>query len=71
MAKSFAQIESSLPHSKKLRKLNHKEKRAYLCAHLTPLSGYIGIYRYPLPVWLMTLTRHAVKWKPSLIAYKT
>lgn len=51
MGKSFAQIESSLPHSKKLRQLNHKEKWAYLCAHVSPLGGYIGIFRYPLAVW--------------------
>ena len=51
MAKTFAQIETTLPHSRKLRRLNHKERWAYLCAHLTPLGGYIGLFRYPKAVW--------------------
>lgn len=51
MSKTFAQIESSLPHSKKLRQLNHEERWAYLCAHLTPLGGFIGLFRYPKAIW--------------------
>ena len=51
MSKTFAQIETTLPHSRKLRQLNHKERWAYLCAHLTPLGGYIGLFRYPKAVW--------------------
>jgi hypothetical protein len=51
MSKTFAQIESSLPHSKKLRQLNHEERWAYICAHLTPLGGFIGMFRYPLTIW--------------------
>lgn len=51
MAKTFAQIEATLPHSRKLRQLNHGERWAYLCAHLTPLGGFIGLFRYPKSVW--------------------
>lgn len=51
VAKAFAQIETTLPHSRKLRQLNHEERWAYLCAHLTPLGGYIGLFRYPKAVW--------------------
>ncbi|SFD58776.1 hypothetical protein SAMN04488523_101412 [Sulfitobacter brevis] len=51
MAKTFAQIETTLPHSRKLRQLNHGERWAYLCAHLTPLGGYIGLFRYPKAIW--------------------
>jgi hypothetical protein len=51
MAKTFAQIEATLPHSRKLRKLNHGQRWAYLCAHLTPLGGFIGLFRYPKSVW--------------------
>ncbi|UWR10949.1 hypothetical protein [Sulfitobacter mediterraneus] len=51
MSKTYAQIESTLPHSKKLRQLTHQERWAYLCAHLTPLGGFIGLFRYPKSVW--------------------
>lgn len=51
MAKTFAQIEASLPHSRKLRQLNHGQRWAYLCAHLTPLGGFIGLFRYSKSVW--------------------
>ena len=51
MTKTYAQIETSLPHSQKLRQLNHEERWAYLCAHLSPLGGYIGTFRYPIAVW--------------------
>ena len=51
MSKSFAQIETSLPHSKKIRQLSHEERWAYLCAHLTPLGGYMGLFRYSTAVW--------------------
>lgn len=51
MTKIFAQIETSLPHSQKFRQLDYKERWAYLCAHLSPLGGYIGTFRYPLSVW--------------------
>lgn len=51
MAKTFAQIEATLPHSRKMRQINHEQKWAYLCAHLTPLGGFIGLFRYPKSVW--------------------
>ncbi|MBM2295115.1 hypothetical protein JQX09_24440 [Sulfitobacter pseudonitzschiae] len=51
MTKTFAQIETTLPHSRKLRQLSHAERWAYLCAHLTPLGGFIGLFRYPKAVW--------------------
>jgi len=51
VTKTFAQIETTLPHSRKLRQLNHRERWAYLCAHLTPLGGFIGLFRYPKAVW--------------------
>lgn len=51
MSKTFAQIESTLPHSKKLRQLTHQDRWAYLCAHLTPLGGFIGLFRYPKSIW--------------------
>ena len=51
MSKTFAQIEATLPHSRKLRQINHAQKWAYLCAHLTPLGGFIGLFRYPKSVW--------------------
>jgi hypothetical protein len=51
MTKTFAQIEATLPHSRKLRQVDHKQKWAYLCAHLTPLGGFIGLFRYPKSVW--------------------
>ncbi|MEN8918468.1 MAG: hypothetical protein ABF254_07720 [Octadecabacter sp.] len=51
MTKTYAQIETSLPHSQKIRRLSHKERWAYLCAHLSPLGCYIGTFRYPLAVW--------------------
>lgn len=51
MTKTFAQIEATLPHSRKVRQLNHGQRWAYLCAHLTPLGGFIGTFRYPKSVW--------------------
>ena len=51
MTKTFAQIETTLPHSRKLKQVSHKQKWAYLCAHLTPLGGFIGLFRYPKSVW--------------------
>tara|TARA_R110002074_G_scaffold104113_7_gene224748 strand:+ start:166 stop:996 length:831 start_codon:yes stop_codon:yes gene_type:complete len=51
MAKTFAQIEATLPHSRKLRQVNHRQKWAYLCAHLTPLGGFVGLFRYSKSVW--------------------
>ena len=51
MAKTYAQIEATLPHSRKLRELSHGQRWAYLCAHLTPLGGFIGLFRYPKSVW--------------------
>lgn len=50
-ARSFAQINSSLLNSKKLRQCNHVEKWAYICAHLTSLGSYTGQFEYPLVLW--------------------
>ena len=51
MTKKFAQIEVNLPHSKKFRQLDHKERWVYLCTHLYPPGGFIGTFRYPMTVW--------------------
>ncbi|MBL4768234.1 MAG: hypothetical protein JKY94_11045 [Rhodobacteraceae bacterium] len=51
MAKTFALINSSLLRSKKLKGCDHNVKWAYLCAHLTPLSGFSGLFEYPLVMW--------------------
>ncbi|WP_299300548.1 hypothetical protein [uncultured Litoreibacter sp.] len=51
-SRSYAQIGCTLPSSKKLRKLqSHKARWAYICAHLSPLGNYTGMFRYPLAVW--------------------
>lgn len=51
-SRSYAQISCTLPASKKLRRLtNHKSRWAYLCAHLSPLGNYTGLFRYPKAVW--------------------
>ena len=49
--KKFAQINCSLLRSKKFSDCNHLERWAYLCAHLTPLGGFAGQFRYPLAMW--------------------
>ncbi len=49
--RTFAQINASLLRSKKIKGCNHSEKWAYICAHLTPLAGFSGQFRYPLAMW--------------------
>lgn len=51
MTRTFAQIECGLPHSRKIASLDHAGRWAYLCAHLSPLGGYIGLFRYPKSIW--------------------
>jgi len=51
MGKPFAQIDTSLLYSQKMRQLNHQEKWAYICAHLSPNGGYLGTFRYPISMW--------------------
>ncbi|MCI2399284.1 hypothetical protein [Aliiroseovarius subalbicans] len=49
--KKFAQINCSILRSKKMADCNHEERWAYLCAHLTPIGSYTGIFHYPLVLW--------------------
>ncbi|MEP5761155.1 MAG: hypothetical protein ABJ327_17935 [Litoreibacter sp.] len=51
-SRSYAQISCTLPASKKMRQLqNHKSRWTYLCAHLSLLGNYTGMFRYPVAVW--------------------
>ncbi len=51
MGRTFAQINSSLLRSKKIKECSHSERWAYICAHLTPLSAFSGQFDYPLVMW--------------------
>ena len=51
-SRNYAQIGCSLLASKKMKRLqSHQSRWAYLCAHLSPLGNYTGMFRYPLTVW--------------------
>lgn len=51
-ARRFAQLDCTLASSKKIRRLkNGSHKWAYLCAHLSPIGSFRGIFRYPLSVF--------------------
>lgn len=49
--KDFAQINSGILRSRKLRVLTHGEKWAYLCTHLTSNGKFCGVFCYPLDTW--------------------
>ena len=51
MSRTYAQIDCSLLHSRKYRRLNHLQKSAYTSAHLSLLGNFIGIFRYPKASW--------------------
>ncbi len=52
MSRSFAMLSFSLTSSKKIRSLKSDSSRwAYICAHLSELSNYSGMFRYPLSIW--------------------
>lgn len=50
-ARTFAQINTSLLRSGKLRNCSHSERWAYICAHLTPLGRFAGQFEYPVVMW--------------------
>jgi hypothetical protein len=49
--RTFAQINCGLLKSQKMRSLNHAEKWAYLCTHLTTFSSFSGMFHYPEVMW--------------------
>ena len=67
-ARTFAQINTTLLRSKKIRECSHSERWAYLCAHLTPLGSFTGLFEYPLALWArdagLTIddTKAAIHW---------
>lgn len=50
-ARTFAQINTGILRSKKLKECNHSEKWAYMCAHFTHLGSFHGFFEYPLVLW--------------------
>jgi len=50
--RNFAQISCTLTSSKKIRGLSSDGSRwAYICAHLSELGNYAGLFRYPVVIW--------------------
>jgi hypothetical protein len=49
--RTFAQINCSILRSRKIGTIGHAERWAYLCAHLTPLSAFTGVFTYPSVMW--------------------
>lgn len=49
--RAFAMIDVGLPTWPALRSLTHEARYAYLCAHLTRLASWIGIFEYPRAIF--------------------
>lgn len=50
-ARTFAQINISLLRSKKIERVSHAARWAYVCTHLSKLATFTGVFNYPAILW--------------------